>query len=144
MNQTITSRHREIAPGIAVAQASWAAPALWRFLHAGWKAAEGCRTPKPVGVSGMLFSAGGERDGSPRRQPWAVALDLTSSARSDRTVRREKSFLPPLLGLRTVSIQPTACAVGYPLPPRFGCETVLAQRRNQATIPVRPCGGFET
>ncbi len=124
------AKHRETAAGIAVAPASWTAPALWRFSHAGWKAAEGCRTPKPVGVSGVLFSTGGARGCSPQRQPWAVVLDLTNFVRSDRTVRREKAFLPPLRGLRILNIEPTACAVGYPLPPRCGCETVLARRWN--------------
>jgi hypothetical protein len=48
--QTILS---ELANGgLAVAPASWSAPVLWRFSRAGRKAAEGCRSPKPRGISG--------------------------------------------------------------------------------------------
>jgi hypothetical protein len=42
--------------GNAVAPASWSAPALRRFSRGGRKAAEGCRSPKPRGVSDVSFT----------------------------------------------------------------------------------------
>jgi hypothetical protein len=50
--RTLKRRERR-AP--AVAPASWSAPVLWRFSRAGRKAAEGCRSPKPRGISGAAF-----------------------------------------------------------------------------------------
>jgi len=112
-----------------VAPASWSAPALWRFcrrtqfLSTVSKAAEGCRSPRPCGVSDAPgnFSAGGAQDSSPRREPWVMTLNSTSSGRSERNIRYENLFLPPLRGLRALNIEPTAVAVGYYLSPLRGC-----------------------
>lgn len=51
--QTNLSKLAETRP--AVAPAAWTAPALRRFFHAGQKAAEGRRSPKPRGISDAAF-----------------------------------------------------------------------------------------
>ena len=53
--RTLKRRERR-APRTSIAPASWTAPAPWRFSRGGRKAAEGCRSPKPRGVSGVSLT----------------------------------------------------------------------------------------
>jgi len=59
----------------AIAPASWNAPVLWRFSRAGRKAAEGCRTPKPRGISGAAFGFS-RRDTAVRPNPGEFRINI--------------------------------------------------------------------
>ena len=63
--QTILS---ELANGgLTGAPAYWSAPVLWRFSRAGRKAAEGCRSPKPRGISSAAAGSPGARVCDPQQ-----------------------------------------------------------------------------
>ena len=81
--------------GMTVAPASWTAPVLWRFSRAGRKAAEGCRSPKPCGISGAAFDLS-RRDSLKiaRRFNAGIGLDCASSPVG--TAENARPFRPSL------------------------------------------------
>ena len=81
-----------------------------------------------------LQSCGAAPEGSPWREPWVARVEFASPGRGDRTFGdRTRSFRRS--AARINAVVPTACAVGYLLPPLRGCAFNLAAP-NCFKIPV--------
>ena len=98
--------------GKAIAPAFWTAPALWRFSHAGQKAAEGCRTPKPRGISVAAFGLS-RRDSQKTARRFNAGNGLACASSPAGTAENARPFRPSHRDLIHFVSQPGVKTQGY-------------------------------
>jgi hypothetical protein len=105
-SRTLKRRERR-APG-----ATAVAPVLWRFLCRGGKAAQGCRSPKPRGISGAALGSS-RRDSLKIARRFNAGTGWQSAASPTGTAEIARPIRPSLRDLNRFSTLPGVETPGY-------------------------------